>query len=186
MVVNLQQLNFFPKDLPLLQPTPTMARQMGVRGSRQRGIVLTDRGWQKLLEMKVLQNRYGEWHTYDLLGDAVLLSPRTVSKIVGREIGVDRRTLKQLFDAFNLALTTDDYCLPSCGVKSSSNLIGRALPLALQKQNRQAVVLTLDFNLPNSYAPFQSSHDGLSAVFALNTNFASIKTPWILFGNRSV
>lgn len=172
--MNLQQLNFSPQDIPLLQPTPTMARQMGVRGSRQRGIVLTDRGWQKLLEMKVLQNRYGEWHTYDLLGDAVLLSPRTVSKIVGREIGIDRRTLKQFFDAFNLALTNDDYCLASCGVKPISNLA------------RQAVVLTLDFKLPNSYTPFQSSHDGLSAVFAFNTNFASIKTPWILFGNRSV
>ena len=185
-MVNLQQLNFSPKDLPLLPPVAVdRQRQMGVRGSRQRGIVLTDRGWQKLLEMKVLQNRYGEWHTYDLLGDAVLLSPRTVSKIVGREIGVDRRTLKQLFDAFNLALTNDDYCLASCGVKPSSNLVGGALPLALQKENRQSVVLTLDFKRQSSYAPFTSSHDGLSAVFAFETNFASVKTPWIVFGNCS-
>jgi hypothetical protein len=32
--------------------------------------------------------------------DRTFLSTRTISKIVGREVGFDRRTLKQFFDAF--------------------------------------------------------------------------------------
>jgi hypothetical protein len=138
--VSLQQFNFSPNKLSLLppvdaprfskerllpdgrlSPTPTVARQIGARQSRQRGVVLTDCGWEKLLKMKVLQNRYGEWYSYDLLGNTTHLSPRTVSKIVGRETGVDRRTLKQFFDAFDLSMASDDYCLASCGTKRSSN-----------------------------------------------------------------
>lgn len=56
------------------------------------------------------------------VGDRTLLSPCTISKIVGREVGVDRRTLKQFFDAFNLPLQSDDYCMASYGAKPSSNL----------------------------------------------------------------
>jgi hypothetical protein len=130
--VSLQQFEFSPTKLSLLQSvdaprfsqerlSPTVARQIGARQSRQRGVVLTDCGWEKLLKRKVLQNRYGEWHSYDLLGNTTHLSPRTVSKIVGRETGVDRRTLKQFFDAFDLSMTSDDYCLVSCSAKRSSN-----------------------------------------------------------------
>jgi hypothetical protein len=130
--VSPQQFEFSPTKLSPLPPvdaprfsqerlSPTVARQIGARQSRQRGVVLTDCGWEKLLKMKVLQSRYGEWYSYDLLGNTTHLSPRTVSKIVGRETGVDRRTLKQFFDAFDLSMASDDYCLASCGTKRSSN-----------------------------------------------------------------
>lgn len=130
--MSLPQFEFSPTKLSLLPPvdtprssqerlSPTVARQIGARQSRQRGVVLTDCGWEKLLKRKVLQNRYGEWYSYDLLGTTTHLSPRTVSKIVGRETGVDRRTLKQFFAAFDLSMTSDDYCLASCGAKPSSN-----------------------------------------------------------------
>jgi hypothetical protein len=124
MLVNPQQYDFFPDKMSLLSsvesPRPMVRRIEGQR-SRQRGVVLTEHGWRKLLKMEVLQNKDGEWHTYELLGDRTLLSPRTVSKIVGREVGVDYRTLKQFFDAFNLPLESDDCCLTSYGAKPSSN-----------------------------------------------------------------
>lgn len=117
MVVTPQQLDF-PDRISLLPPVASpqlMVQRIETRRSRQRGVVLTEHGWKKLLEMKVLQNQEGEWHTYELLGNRTLLSPRTVSKIVGCEIGVDRRTLKQFFDAFDLQLESDDCRLMGCG-----------------------------------------------------------------------
>ncbi|MEH2411138.1 hypothetical protein [Nostoc sp.] len=122
--MSLQRFDFFPDEMSLLSPvaSPTsVVQRIAARPSRQRGIVLTEHGWKKLLAMKVLQNQHGEWHAYELLGDRTLLSPRTVSKIVGREVGVDRHTLKQFFDAFDLPLESDDYCLKSCCTKKSSN-----------------------------------------------------------------
>ena len=121
--MNVQQFDF-PNRLPLLQPVASprsTVERIRAGQSRQRGVVLTEQGWKKLLGMKVLQNQHGEWHTYELLGDRTLLSPRTISKIVVREIGVDRRTLKQFFDAFDLPLASDDYGVISCGAKDASN-----------------------------------------------------------------
>ena len=84
---------------------------MEARRSRQRGVMLSEQGWRKLLAAKVLQNQCGEWYTHELLGDCTLMSPRTVSKIVGREVGVDRRTLNQFFASFDLPLEIGDYGL---------------------------------------------------------------------------
>lgn len=120
--MNLQQFDF-PNKTSLFLPVSfprSAVQQIGAQRSRQRGVVLTEHGWKKLLAGKVLQNQDGEWHTYELLGDRTLISPRTVSKIVGREIGVDRRSLKQFFDAFNLPLESSDYSLAGCGAKNGS------------------------------------------------------------------
>ncbi|MBW4473807.1 MAG: hypothetical protein KME45_26030 [Stenomitos rutilans HA7619-LM2] len=126
--MNQQQVDF--PDAMSLSPSVTSAqlivKRMGVRRSRQRGVVLTEHGWKKLLETKVLQNQYGEWHTYGLLGDRALLSPRTVSKIVGCEMGVDRRTLKQFFHAFSLPLESGDYCMAKA-MQSRSQILATEL-----------------------------------------------------------
>ena len=81
----------------------------------------------KLLGAKVLHNQWGEWHTFELLGDCTLISPRTASKIVGRAVGVDRRILNQFFAAFDLALQSDDYSLAGCVPKSSTSISWRHL-----------------------------------------------------------
>ena len=122
--MNLQQYEAFPSKLSLLTPVASprpMIRRTEAKRSRQRGVVLTEQGWEKLLAMKVLQNQDGEWLTYELLGDRTLLSPRTVSKIIGREVGVDHRTLKQFFDAFNLPLESNDCCLTNWRAKPTAN-----------------------------------------------------------------
>lgn len=59
----------------------------------------------------MLQSKWGEWYTQELLSDRTLLSPRTVAKIVGREVGVDRCSLNQFFAALDLLLETGDYRL---------------------------------------------------------------------------
>ena len=136
--MNPQRSDLFSDKMVLLPPiaSPRLAAQrIGARRSRQRGVMLTEQGWRKLLAREVLQNRHGEWHTYELLGDRALLSPRTVSKIVGREVGVDRRTLKQFFNAFDLPLVSDDYCSASGGTKDSSYT------------HRESVMFILHFDL---------------------------------------
>lgn len=115
--MTLQQFDWFSNKVspfPSVSSSSSAVQRIGGRRSRQRGVVLNEQGWRKLLAAKVLQNQCGEWHTFELLGDRTLMSPRTVSKIVGREVGVDRRTLNQFFATFDLALERDDYSLASC------------------------------------------------------------------------
>lgn len=122
MVMTLEQFDLFSNKMspfpPVFSPRSAVQR-IGARRSRQRGVVLNEPGWRKLLAAKVLQNQCGEWHTFELLGDCTLMSPRTVSKIVGREVGVDRRTLNQFFAAFDLVLESGDYSLAGCVPKNS-------------------------------------------------------------------
>lgn len=80
--------------------------------TRRRGIVLTEQGWQKLSLANVLCNEFGERYTYEYLSELTHLDPRTVCRIIGREVGVDRRTLKIFFNSFNLKLESIDYNIP--------------------------------------------------------------------------
>lgn len=91
-----------------LTPKPTSDRTL----SRRRGIILTEHGWQKLLQAEVLCNQHGERYTYEAIGERTLLDPRTISRILSRDVGVDRRTLKIFFTAFNLQLEPGDYTIP--------------------------------------------------------------------------
>lgn len=82
--MTLQQFDSFPSAMfrfpPVFYPRSAVHR-IGARTSRQRGAVLTEHGWRKLLAVNVLQNQSGEWHAYELLGDCTLMSPRTVAKM---------------------------------------------------------------------------------------------------------
>lgn len=131
----LQQFDSYPGTMFRFSPVAyprSVAPRTATQKSRQRGVVLTEHGWKKLLARNVLQNRDGEWYTYELLGDRTLLSPRTVSKIVGCEIGVDRRSLRQFFAAFNLPLENIDYSLVGCGARNPSNTSHRTVALVFQ------------------------------------------------------
>jgi hypothetical protein len=83
---------------------------------RRRGVTLTRQGSRKLnrakAEVEIEQNfkRY----TLEAISEQTGLTSNTLSKVFTSSVGVDKRTLKCLFDAFNLALSTEDYssCSP--------------------------------------------------------------------------
>ncbi|GEM_PF-2136763 len=80
---------------------------------RRRGLVLTEQGWQKLLQAGVIYNQNGERYTFEALSEKILLDPRTICRIIEREVGVDKRSLTIFFNAFNLLLENDDYARPA-------------------------------------------------------------------------
>jgi hypothetical protein len=65
--------------------------------SRNRGVILSQRGWHKLKQTGALYDRWGNRYTYELLAERSLLDTRTVSRILGHEVKVDKRTLKIFF-----------------------------------------------------------------------------------------
>ena len=76
---------------------------------RNRGVVLTAKGWHKLKDKEVLHSEYGDRLSLEKLGERANLDRRTVSKIIGRKQGVDRRTIQLFFEAFDLKLEEEDY-----------------------------------------------------------------------------
>lgn len=83
-------------------------RSTSLKKSRCRGLVLTEQGWQKLMQAGVICDRYGNRNTYEVLAGQSALSPRTVSKIINC-ISVDKQTLMIFFNAFRLQLEPGDY-----------------------------------------------------------------------------
>jgi hypothetical protein len=83
------------------------------KSHRRRGIILTEQGWQKLLQAGALYDEFGRRYTYEELGERSLLDPRTISRILSRKVKVDKRTLQTFFEAFNLQLEPVDYKIPS-------------------------------------------------------------------------
>ncbi len=96
------------------------------RRSRKRGVVLTHQGWQKLLQAGVVYNPAGDRYSLEELSEKTLLDPRTIFRIMNRELGVDRRTLNTFFTAFNLQLEPEDFIFPSAHA-SESPVISTAL-----------------------------------------------------------
>lgn len=77
--------------------------------SRNRGVFLSQQGWQKLVQAEVLQNELGQRYTYEHLSGRSQLDIRTVSRLLSCEVKVDKNTLKTFFRAFNLSLEAGDY-----------------------------------------------------------------------------
>jgi hypothetical protein len=97
-----------------LQPCPSSAKR-----SRNRGVILSRQGWQKLMQAGALYNEVGERCTYGQLSERSHLDERTISRLLSCEVKVDKSTLKAFFHAFDLALETDDYIL-SNNIRTSS------------------------------------------------------------------
>ena len=89
-----------------LQPCLSSAKH-----SRNRGIILSRQGLQKLMQAGALCNEFGERYTYEQLGERSHLDERTVSRLLSCEVKVDKSTLKTFFRAFDLSLETGDYTL---------------------------------------------------------------------------
>lgn len=79
---------------------------------RNRGIILTRKGWQKLQNAKLeweFQENSGSKYTLAEISERAGLTPNTVAKVLSRQEGVDKQTLVRLFIAFNLELDKGDY-----------------------------------------------------------------------------
>lgn len=109
----------------MYQISASRADQLHVAVSRQRnrnrGVMLSDLGWQKLIQASVLHDQWGNRYTYEKLSEQSLLNERTVSRILSCEVRVDKRTLKIFFAAFGLQLDSDDY------TTAESNPVGQPI-----------------------------------------------------------
>ncbi len=78
---------------------------------RRRGVILTDLGSRKLNQAKYEKEIEQNFQRFTLesLSQETGLTPTTLSKVFTSSAGVDKRTLKCCFDAFDLTLLTDDY-----------------------------------------------------------------------------
>ncbi|MBD3885625.1 hypothetical protein IFO70_28315 [Phormidium tenue FACHB-886] len=82
---------------------------LSAKRSRNRGMVLSCQGWQKLMQAGVLYDKFGNRYTYEQLSERSFLDERTVSRLLSCEVKVDKRTLRTFFRAFNLILESGDY-----------------------------------------------------------------------------
>ena len=80
------------------------SRLSSARRSRNRGVFLSQQGWQKLVQAGVLYNEFGQRYTYEQLSERSLLDIRTISRLLSGDVKVDKRSLKTFFHAFNLPL----------------------------------------------------------------------------------
>lgn len=83
---------------------------------RRRGVILTPTGLEKLLTARQeaeYQDNCGHRFTLEVLSEKTLLGVDTLMKVFACESGVDKQTLKQCFQAFNLTLETSDYHRPN-------------------------------------------------------------------------
>ena len=79
---------------------------------RKRGVLLTARGLQKLQEAKRMSeanDNYGNSYTLEEMSTLTGLYSSTISKVLNREGGVDKKTLEKLFLVFNYELDKTDY-----------------------------------------------------------------------------
>ncbi|WP_396020663.1 MULTISPECIES: AAA-like domain-containing protein [Nostocales] len=96
--------NFAPKTMNLQQH----------KTKRRRGVILTSTGIQRLQEAiiswEILKNQ-GYRLTLEELSRQVNISTKTLSRLWSLSKGVDQKTLKLCFSAFNLKLQKEDYTI---------------------------------------------------------------------------
>jgi hypothetical protein len=93
-----------------LQPnSDAQPKSASDKSTRRRGVVLTQKGWQKLRQAGILYDDFGKRYTHEELSERSLLDARTVSRVLSCEVKVDKGTLKTFFQAFNLSLEAGDY-----------------------------------------------------------------------------
>ncbi|BAZ09583.1 hypothetical protein NIES4071_13920 [Calothrix sp. NIES-4071] len=94
--------------------TPTSQQS----SKRSRGVVLSCEGLKRLqavIATAELKENYGNRFTQDELSDRMKVSTKTLSRLWSLTAGLDQRTLRLCFNAFDLQLTADDYTtLGSC------------------------------------------------------------------------
>ncbi len=79
---------------------------------RKRGVLLSDRGWQRLQAAEQRSSKTGgtnKAYTLQDLSEITGLSGNTLARVRGRKTAVDHQTLDTYFQAFGLSLELDDY-----------------------------------------------------------------------------
>lgn len=123
------------------------AAVMPTKPIRRRGVVLTQKGLQKLIQSNALCDRYGNRYSYEILAGFSQLDPRTVSRILSCETKIDKRTLKIFFNAFNLHLELEDYTIPESDPTPNAISTDELMQLKqriLQDYNRLLNLINLD------------------------------------------
>jgi hypothetical protein len=118
-----------------------------LKSSRKRGVILTQKGLQKLIQSKVLCDRYGDRYSYEILSGFSQLDARTVSRILSCETKIDKRTLKIFFNAFGLQLEAEDYKTPKMDTAPNSISTDELMQLVqriTQDYNRLCNLLNLE------------------------------------------
>ncbi|MBD2528585.1 AAA-like domain-containing protein [Nostoc flagelliforme FACHB-838] len=115
------------------------------KSTRKRGLILTITGLKRLqaaiLAMEKVQNN-GHRFTLEDLGDRMNVSTKTLNRLWSLNTGVDQKTLKMCFNAFNLELYREDYA-----VLSEPNHIESSQPLSIAlstKEQNPSPSLSLD------------------------------------------
>ncbi|WP_152592086.1 NB-ARC domain-containing protein [Nostoc sphaeroides] len=92
---------------------------------RNRGLMLTREGWQKLQNAKLeweFRENNGSKSTLEELSEQAGITPVTLRKVLTRETWVDKRTLVRLFMMFNLDLDKTYYTSPNSDLKGQEDL----------------------------------------------------------------
>ena len=82
---------------------------------KRRGVILSDWGLQRLQntqEQLAITENGGYAYTLERLSDLTGLSARSIGRLRSGKAAVDRQTLEELFRAFNLTITEQDYIQP--------------------------------------------------------------------------
>lgn len=82
---------------------------------RRRGVILTNRGFERIQSAKAdaeFQENAGHRYTLEALSERTGLAVDTLMKVFACETGVDKQTLKAFFRAFKLTLEPGDYYFP--------------------------------------------------------------------------
>jgi WD40 repeat protein len=91
-----------------------MSQKRSSKPKRDRGVILTARGWQKLqqaMQVAELEQNWGQRFTREQLSERTGLSLHTISRILKREEAVDRLSIEYFLRGFNLQLAQGD-CSP--------------------------------------------------------------------------
>ena len=96
--------------------------QQDSKPSRQRGVMLTTIGYQKLHRAKTHQElAQNTRYTLDFLSQQTGLTANTLSKIFSRSAAVDKRSLYACFSSFYLDLDDQDYLLVCASLAKTMN-----------------------------------------------------------------
>ncbi|AFY54200.1 WD40 repeat-containing protein [Rivularia sp. PCC 7116] len=79
---------------------------------RKRGVILTPKGLQKLQQAKLkleADENFGDRYTLEEISERCSLYTGTISKILNREGGVDRKSIEELFECFKSQIEKIDY-----------------------------------------------------------------------------
>jgi WD40 repeat protein len=92
---------------------------------RNRGLILTLEGWQKLQNARLKwehQENYDSKYTFEELSERAGVTCVTLRKVLSRKTGVDKQTLVRLFMVFNLELNESDYTQPDSDLEKQEGL----------------------------------------------------------------